>query len=230
MRIKGAVKGGGLTTRRDSGAETRDRLIEAAAETLKTQGYAGTSARTIAKAAGVNSALVFYHFGGVDPLLLAALDRSSEERMRAHRKTVAGAATLEELVEAATRVYRADIEGGHITLFSELVGASIARPELRAEIVKRADPWIDFVEQTLERVIGGSPLARLLPPRDVAYAAITFYLGVNLFTHLDADRTRTEALFGLAARVAPRARLLTLRMPRRRRPAAGAPAADEPPE
>jgi AcrR family transcriptional regulator len=201
---------------RQSGEETRDRLIEAASRVLRTEGYAGTSARSIAKEAEVNSALVFYHFGGVDPLLLAALDRSSEQRMASYRAAVAGARTLEELVETANAIYRADLEGGHITLFSELVGASIARPELRAEIVRRSEPWIDFVEQTLERVIGGSPLARLLPPRDLAYAAITFYLGVNVFTHLDADRSRTDAVFALAARVAPRARLLTVRLPRRR--------------
>lgn len=176
----------------------------------------GLPARAVAKEAEVNSALVFYHFGGVDPLLLAALDHSSEQRMTAYREAAAGARTLEELVEVATGIYRADLEGGHITLFSELVGASIARPELREEIVKRSEPWIDFVEQTLERIIGGSPLARLMPPRDLAYASITFYLGVNMFTHLDADHSRTEALFDLAGRVAPRARLLTVRLPRRR--------------
>ena len=201
---------------KQNSAETKDRIIEAASHILRTEGYAGTSARTIAKAAGCNSALIFYHFGGVDPLLLAALDRSAEQRMAAHQKAVAGAKTLEDLVEVATTIYRTDIEGGHITLFTELVGASIARPELREEIVVRAEPWIDFVEETLERVIGGSPLAKLMPPRDLAYAAITFYLGVNMFTHLDADRTRTEALFGLAGRVAPRAKLLTMRLPRRR--------------
>jgi AcrR family transcriptional regulator len=201
---------------KQNSAETKDRIIEAASHILRTEGYAGTSARTIAKAAGCNSALIFYHFGGVDPLLLAALDRSAEQRMAAHQKAVAGAKTLEDLVEVATTIYRTDIEGGHITLFTELVGASIARPELREEIVVRAEPWIDFVEETLERVIGGSPLAKLMPPRDLAYAAITFYLGVNMFTHLDADRTRTEALFGLAGRVAPRAKLLTMRLPRRK--------------
>ncbi|GAA0933196.1 TetR/AcrR family transcriptional regulator [Nonomuraea longicatena] len=196
--------------------ETRDRLIEAAARTLREEGYAGTSARVIAKAAGVNSALVFYHFGGVDPLLLAALDRSSAERMAAYRGPVEAARSLEDLVATATEIYRADLEGGHITLVSEMVGASIARPELRAEIVKRTDPWIDFVEQALVRVIGGSPLAKLLPPRELAYAAVTFYLGANLFSHLDADNSRTEAMFALAERVAPRARLLTVRLPRRR--------------
>lgn len=201
---------------KQSSAETKDRLIAAAAQTLRTEGYAGTSARTIAKAAGCNSALIFYHFNGVDPLLLAALDRSSAERMAAARAAAATAKTLEDLVEVATTIYRTDVEDGHITLFTELVGASIARPELREQIVARAEPWIEFVGQTLDRVIGGSALAKLMPPRDLAYAAITFYMGINLFTHLDADHTGTKALFDLAARVAPRAKLLTMRLPRRK--------------
>ncbi|MGW0808014.1 TetR/AcrR family transcriptional regulator [Nonomuraea sp. NPDC002799] len=205
-----------MAGKQQPGAETRDRLIEAAAETVRAHGYAGTSARAIATAAGVNSALVFYHFGGVDALLLAALDRSIQQRMVTYRQAVDGCRTLEALVQKANEIYQADLEGGHITLFAEMVGASIARPELRKEISARAEPGFAFVEEALERVIGGSPLARLLPPRDLAYAAITFYFGLNLFTHLDPDQTRTQALFGLAERVAPRARLLTMRFPRRR--------------
>ncbi|MCC3775333.1 TetR/AcrR family transcriptional regulator [Streptomyces sp. UNOB3_S3] len=193
--------------------ETKERLITAAGTVLRTQGYGKASARTIAKEAGVNSALVFYHFGGVDPLLFAALDRSSAERMARHTATVADARTLEELAERATRIYRDDLEGGHITLLSELVAAAVAKPELREEIKVRVEPWMAFMEETLERVIGGTPLARLTPPRDLANAAVVFYLGVNLFTVLDADRTRTESVFAMVRRLAPRAGLLARRVP-----------------
>ncbi|KOG88639.1 TetR family transcriptional regulator [Streptomyces varsoviensis] len=168
--------------------ETKDRLVEAATAVLRTHGYAGASARTIAKAAGVNSALVFYHFGGVDQLLLAALDRSSAERMALHSATVAPIRTIEELADAATRIYRDDVDGGHVTVFCELVAAAVARPEL----------------------------ARLTSPRELANAAIAFYLGVNLFSVLDADRSRTESVFRMVRRLAPRAKLLTLRLPKRR--------------
>ncbi|MEV0262027.1 TetR/AcrR family transcriptional regulator [Streptomyces sp. NPDC050617] len=196
--------------------DTKDRLIEAATSVLKTHGYAGASARTIAKAAGANSALVFYHFGGVDQLLLAALDRSSADRMARHSATVAPIRTVEELADAATRIYRDDLEGGHVAVFCELVAAAVAKPELRGPVSERAQPWLAFVEETLERVIGGTPLARLTPPRELANAAIAFYLGVNLFTVLDADRSRTESVFALVRRLAPRAKLLTMRLPKRR--------------
>ncbi|GAA0474122.1 TetR/AcrR family transcriptional regulator [Streptomyces sp. NPDC046215] len=195
--------------------DTKERLISAAGTVLRTQGYNKSSARTIAKEAGVNSALVFYHFGGVDPLLFAALDQSSAERMAVLTEAVADCRTLEDLVVAGTRVYRHDLDAGHLTLFAELVAAAVAKPELREEIRTRAEPWMAFIEATLERVIGGSPLARLTPPRDLANAAITFYLGVNLFTVLDADRSRTESVFAMARRLAPRARLLTRRLPAR---------------
>jgi AcrR family transcriptional regulator len=207
---------GDLPMASDSAAQTKDRLINAASQVLRTVGYGGASARVIAKAAEVNSALVFYHFGSVDQLLLAALDRSSAERMALHRVTVEDVRSLEDLVAAAERIYHDDVEGGHITLFTELVAAALAKPELRGPLAERAEPWADFVEATLQRVLGGSALARLMPPRDLANAAITFYLGANLFTVLDPDQSRTQSLFAMTRRVAPRARLLTMRLPGRR--------------
>ncbi|MCY9787597.1 TetR/AcrR family transcriptional regulator [Nocardiopsis sp. EMB25] len=206
------AKGGGG---RRTSEETKERLLVAAGAVLREEGYAGASARAIAARAEANSALVFYHFGGVDQLLLAALDRSSAERLAMYRELTAPARTLEELVAAATRIYRTDLERGYITEFSELVAAAVTKPELRGEIKERAEPWIAFIEQEWERVLGGSPLARLVPAREVAYGAITFYLGVNLFSVLDEDHSRTEAVFDLAAQLAPRAKLLTLRLPRR---------------
>ncbi|WP_157516003.1 TetR/AcrR family transcriptional regulator [Nocardiopsis trehalosi] len=200
---------------RGSGEETRERLVAAAGRVLREEGYAAASARSIAKAAEVNSALVFYHFGGVDQLLLAALDRSSAERMALYTEAADRATTLEELLETALWIYRTDVERGHLAEFSELVAAAVARPELRAEINARAEPWIALIERTWERVVGGSALGRLLPAREVAYGAITYYLGANLFSVLDQDNERTEAVLDLARRVAPRAWLLTLRLPRR---------------
>lgn len=215
-----ARSGGG--NRRNS-AETKERLLSAATEVLREEGYAGASARAIATRAEANSALVFYHFGGVDQLLLAALDRSSAERMEMYRELAGQAATLEELVEVATRIYRTDLERGYIAEFSELVAAAVTKPELRAEVNQRSQPWIDFIAGEWDRVLGGSPLARLLPAREVAYAAITFYLGVNLFSVLDEDHSRTEGVFDLAGALAPRAKLLTLRLPRRGNTAKEAP-------
>ena len=67
-------------TPQDRSADTRRALVDAAITTLKTEGFIGASARTIAARAGCNQGLVFYHFGSVASLLLAALDSVSAAR------------------------------------------------------------------------------------------------------------------------------------------------------
>ena len=178
-------------------------MLDAAVEILRTKGFKGATARAIAEAGGFNSALIFYYFGSVTGLLLAALDRSSEQRMTRYRAAAERARGFEELAAVAAEIYREDVAGGHITVFSELVGASLSHPELAPEIVARAEPWLDFVEETVAKVVKGTPLESLIPTRDAAFALISFYMGVNLLTHLDDNNERIESLFALAQSLAP---------------------------
>jgi len=60
------------------------------------------------------------------------------------------------------------------------------------------EPWIALADETLARVLPDE-----LPIRDLAYATVVFYLGVNLMSHLDAKHTRTDALFARARELAP---------------------------
>ena len=186
-----------------SAQRTRDTLVDAALETLRTEGFAGATSRAIARTGGFNQALIFYHFGSLDSLLLAALDRAGEERLARFRAAVDEAATLAELVEVAARIYREDRDSGHVTVVSQLVAGSLARPELAPEIVARMEPWIEFCEHALDKALRDTPLASLLPTRDLAYAAVTYYLGLNLLTHLDPERTRSDAIFERLAELAP---------------------------
>ena len=97
-------------------AETRRILIDAAIETLKKDGFVGASARAIAQAAGSNQGLIFYHFGSVSNLLLAALDAVSAARLEQYGRRVAATSSPTELVEAATDVFRTDLDAGYITV------------------------------------------------------------------------------------------------------------------
>ena len=178
-------------------------IIDAALVTLRTEGFSGTSVRAIARTGGFNSALIFYYYGTLNGLLLAALDHSSALRLARYQRAVDQAGTLEELAAVALGMYREDVREGHITVFSELIGASLSHPELGPQIVARAEPWLDFVKGALDKVIVGSPYEGLVPTSDLAYALVAFYLGVNLLTHLDEDNSRTEGLFALAERLAP---------------------------
>jgi hypothetical protein len=70
-------------------------------------------------------------------------------------------------------------------------------------MLARMEPWIDLAEQVLAKALSGLPAAQTMPLRDLAYALATFYLGLNLLTHLDEDRERTEALVSQLRTLAP---------------------------
>ena len=61
---------------RDEQPEVRQRLVDAAEIRFTAQGYAESSIRSIAEQAGVNPALISYHFGGKLGLLEAVFERA----------------------------------------------------------------------------------------------------------------------------------------------------------
>jgi AcrR family transcriptional regulator len=183
-------------------ATTRARIVDAALETLKNEGFAGASARAIARTGGFTQALVFYHFGTVNDLLLAALEETGRRRMDRYRAAVEDGMTLAELVAAAAEIYREDLEDGHLTVLAAMIAASVTSPDLGPRVAACLQPWLAFTEEAVAKVTDGSPVAAVVPPGDAAVAVVALYLGLELLTHLDGDRSRAESLFAAASRVA----------------------------
>ena len=63
------------TSMSSRGDQTRESLIDAAVEVFGRDGFRAASTRSIADLAGVNQALIGYHFGGKPGLYLAVFDR-----------------------------------------------------------------------------------------------------------------------------------------------------------
>lgn len=191
------------------GHGTAERILSAAIETLREEGFAGASARSIARTGGFNQALIFYHFGSVEGLLLAALDRSSEVRLEAYGETVEGVDDPEHLLEVARRLYREDLEGGFITVLNEMLAGSVGNPRLGAEVVKRMDPWLELAEGQIDKVLRGTGVSEMLDAKTLAFGLLSLYIGVDLIQALDADHSRADALFAMAEQLAPLASLLS---------------------
>jgi AcrR family transcriptional regulator len=187
---------------------TKLKLAEAALETLKTKGFAGASAREIASAGSFNQALIFYHFGSVEKLLLAALDLVSNRRMQAYEAAFEQARTVPELASLARRIYAEDLENGYVTVLGEMVAGGVSNAALGSEVVARLQPWIDMVERKLRELLAGSLFESMIPPRDVAFAIIALYLGIDMLGHLEGNHARAESLLDLGVRYAPLAAVL----------------------
>src|SRR6266536_2292753 len=93
---------------------TAQAIVGAALETLKEEGFAGASSRAIGRRGGFNQALIFYHHGSREGLLLAALDQTSRERLARYRAALDEVQTLSELVARAAELYEEDKSSGHM--------------------------------------------------------------------------------------------------------------------
>jgi AcrR family transcriptional regulator len=181
---------------------TRQGLVDAAIDSLRFDGFAGASARAIAARAGSNQGLVFYHFGSVAELLLAALDEVSTRRLQRYSAVVEAAGTPSELVAAATKIFREDLDEGYVTVLVEMIAGAASSPALGQQVAARIAPWRAFAERAIEATISDSPLGSVVPVGDAAYAVVALYLGLEMLSHLDGDRTHALALFDQASRLA----------------------------
>jgi AcrR family transcriptional regulator len=179
-------------------ATTKSRIVDAAIETLKREGFAGTSARAIAQTGGFSQALIFYRFGTVNDLLLAALDETSARRMSRYRPLVERAGDLKDLIDAAAEIYREDLASGHIKVLAEMIAGSSAVPQLGPEVAARVEPWAAFTRDIIARIQRSLPLMGLIPPDDLAFAVVSLYLGMELLTHLQGDPSTADRLFETA--------------------------------
>lgn len=188
--------------RQEGSARTRAALIAGAIQALGEVGFAGASAREIASRAGCNQALVFYHFGSVTELLLAALDDVSARRLVAYSAVLEQAATPTDLIDSARAIFSEDLDAGHVAVLVEMITGAQSTPGLGAEVSARLAPWRDFAESAVRKALAGSPVALLLPAKELAHGVVAGFLGLELLASLDGDRAAALALFD-------RARLIT---------------------
>jgi AcrR family transcriptional regulator len=180
---------------------TKLQIAEAALQTLKEKGFAGASARAIAQEGSFNQALIFYHFGSVRNLLLAALDLISERRMTEYRPGFERARTAPQLARLAHTIYADDRERGYITALGEIVSGAVNDAGLGTVVAARIEPWIELFEHKLEQLLDDTPVRLLVSPADLAFGLVALYFGLDMLSRLQRDRSRAESLLDLATRL-----------------------------
>lgn len=193
------IKGGGVRPE----PATPQRLQDAAALLLAAEGFAAATTRAIGEAAGCNPALVSYYYGSLNALLLAALDASSAARLARYEEAIDHAANRRALIAALRELYQEDRRCGHAALLAALVAGGGLDRELGRAVAVRVQPWVDLVERTV-RARTPAPLRRRMPAREVGYAAVAAFLGLELLDALMGDKAQgdivLDRLAGLATR------------------------------
>lgn len=165
--------------------DTRTRLLDGALETLRSKGIAGVSARTIAAAAGVNQALVFYHFGSVDELLAAACTYGAQQRLAAYAGRLDAVRSLPELLSVGLDLHRHERAEGNVLVLAQMLAGAQSEPRLAPATAQALELWIGAIETVLRRVLAQSPLGAILDIPGLARSIASAFIGFELYDGVD---------------------------------------------
>jgi AcrR family transcriptional regulator len=166
---------------------TRDKLLRATQEALVEDGIAHLSARSVATRAGVNQALVFYHFGTVSELVEAAARALSDESVAHYRERFATVGSLTALLALGREVHERERTTGNVAVMAQLM-AGAQRDEVLARTARYAlDLWRAEVEAVVRRVLVPSPVADLVDPAGLARAISAAFIGLELYEGVDGE-------------------------------------------
>ncbi|TXK42432.1 TetR family transcriptional regulator [Nonomuraea sp. C10] len=159
-------------------AETRERLLRAAAEVFAERGYDGTRVADIAAAAGVSNGALYAHFGSKAELLVAAL-RAHASRMLADLLADDPDRSATELLLAIGRRLPRRRDAPGYLLVEALVAArrdpDVATPT-RDYVGERAD-WIAGLVRVAQ---GDGELDPALSPEALAHFCFLLAIGSAL--------------------------------------------------
>jgi AcrR family transcriptional regulator len=166
---------------------TRDKLLDATAEVLATDGLAGVSARSVAGRAGVNQALVFYHFGSVAELVEAAVRRSADLAVATYRNRFDDVSTFTELLTLGRELHRTERDRGNVAQMAQVMSGALGDETLARAGRYALEQWIRQVEAVLGRLLADSPVRGLVEPAGLARAVAASFLGLELYEGVDPE-------------------------------------------
>jgi AcrR family transcriptional regulator len=177
--------------------ETSAKILDATFRQLALHGYSALSVREIAKEAGVNHALINYHFGTKEKLVIEVLDAANRRLLERQQGMYQGEGGFAEKWATARRFYQDDLRSGFVRVQAELLAASFSNPELREKIVPRVEAWKNVVLggvrealKTLEAC--GVELPAPFTAEAIACWISDFWLGMEFSNLLGSNPERGE--------------------------------------
>jgi AcrR family transcriptional regulator len=210
--------------------ETKAKILDAAFRRLAKEGYAALSMREIARDAGVNHALINYHFRSKDQLVIAVLDEANRQLLERQQRMYRAPGGFARKWEEARRFYQADFASGFVRVQAELWAASFSNPGLREKFLPRILAWKKVVLGGVREALAtleacGEKLPLFLTAEVIAWWISEFWLGMEFADLLGAredqvhHRAALDAMQRLLERLDARSEERTLS---RRRPARAA--------
>jgi AcrR family transcriptional regulator len=140
----------------------RERILEAAIEVLKADGYAGLTIAKVAARAGESKPLVAYHFGSKQGLVGAAGRAIAELITNEVLAAIDGATTVEAVIRGVDAGVERVLDDDErvARLYFDLAAVSVVDTEVRRTIAEVNEQWRDVLLRLLTEASDGLSRAR----------------------------------------------------------------------
>jgi AcrR family transcriptional regulator len=172
-----------VATQEQRRADTRRRLLDAAAELFAARGVEGASIDAIAELADRTSGAVYDHFGGKEGLLFAVLEGWVDDVAAVIGAELATATTLDERLAALWRnvAEPPSGDGRWIALEHELWSWAARHPEAREHLARRYQAAFDGIDLAANEWLGRRPAP------GTGAAIIGLLLGLEMMRRIDGS-------------------------------------------
>jgi AcrR family transcriptional regulator len=197
---RGAVTATGSaspTSRTESQARTRQRILDAAARLFVSQGFAGTSLEDVAREAGFSKGAVYSNFAGKNDLFFAIVEGQFTELSQRLRDAVDAEADLAGQLAAVGRWYRdyLHMESAWIQSLPEVVAVAAQDPEARQRLSGLLRTVEQAITDLLERQQELMGIRFALPPPTIAALALSTVVGLTVRSLHDNGGAAPDDLF-----------------------------------
>ena len=145
--------------KRDTG--TREKLLDAAAELMLTEGYAAATSRRVAEKVGVQRAVVYYYFPTMDDLYLAVLQRGTQASLDAQRRALASKSPLKAIWDLT-------VDERGVSLLMEFIALGTHRDAIRQELSAGAERFREAQVAALTLLLKEHDGANVLPAEAIS--------------------------------------------------------------
>ncbi|MBD2775330.1 TetR/AcrR family transcriptional regulator [Iningainema tapete] len=178
------------------GEQTKEKILQQAAELFNKQGYAGSSISDIMRVTGLQKGGIYNHFKNKDELALQAFDYAIACYQQHYRVVLRSKRHAIERLFAIIGVFRSNIDHppvkGGCPLLNTAVESDDSHPALQERAQKAMNSWRDMICRIIDKGIQKGEICPTVNADEVATIIIATLEGAVMMSKLYGDSIHME--------------------------------------
>jgi AcrR family transcriptional regulator len=173
------------------GEETKNRILQQAAELFNQQGYAGSSISDIMRVTGLQKGGIYNHFQSKDELALQAFDYAIASISKHYRIAIRSKRHAIERLQALIAVFSSFAENppiaGGCPLLNTAVESDDAHPALRERTQQAMNSWLNLIRRVIQTGVDKGEVQHNINVDEIATIIVATLEGAIMMSQLYDD-------------------------------------------